>query len=156
MNNYFDKYALKGNEFLEVLADDLQCPGDIPRAARILRSVFHIIRGQVPPEVSLQFIAQLPMVIKALYVEGWKHPEVKPRLVDHPDALIIAVYAGENPRVAGQDFKNKDEVIQAIHAVVKTIRRYVSDGEWADVLAVMPAGIRNFLQAHSAERFHLL
>ena len=64
----FEKYAAKGNEFLNRLAENL---GDEDRAhaARILRSTFRGLRNHLTVEESFQLLAQLPMALKSVYVE---------------------------------------------------------------------------------------
>jgi len=37
---------------------------------RIVRSVFHVLRDMLSTEESLQLIAQLPMALKSLYMDG--------------------------------------------------------------------------------------
>jgi uncharacterized protein (DUF2267 family) len=65
----FDKYAAKGNEFLHMLADDLQVPTD--KALRILRAVLHANRNHLDHGESLQLLSQLPMALKSVYVDQW-------------------------------------------------------------------------------------
>ncbi len=66
----FEKYAAKGNEFINKLAEHLNDPDNRDRAGRILRSVLRALRNRLTVEESLQLISQLPMAIKAVYVEG--------------------------------------------------------------------------------------
>ena len=70
MNHYFNPYAEKGNEFLDVLSDHLLVGDDVHRAVRILRSVLHALRDNLPVEVSLQFMVQLPMVVIVAALDG--------------------------------------------------------------------------------------
>lgn len=156
MNHYFETYAQKGNEFLDLLADELRCPEDIPRALRILRCVMHTVRNNVSPEVSLQFIAQLPMVIKAVYIEGWKLSEVRKKPLPTAEAFIREVLQSESGVLAQHDFAHREEVNRSVRAVFTTVRRYVSDGEWLDVVAVMPAAIRDLLMKSQPDRYHVL
>jgi uncharacterized protein (DUF2267 family) len=65
----FEKYAAKGNEFVRLVAEDLQVSHD--RAGRIIRAVFHALRNRLNHEESFQLLAQLPMVLKGVYVDGW-------------------------------------------------------------------------------------
>ncbi|MBK8966840.1 MAG: DUF2267 domain-containing protein [Lewinellaceae bacterium] len=68
----FHKYVADGEHFVKEVAVELQCPGDTGKAGSILRAVLHAFRNRVPPGESLQLIAQLPMLIKAVYVDGWQ------------------------------------------------------------------------------------
>lgn len=156
MNHYFDPYAEKGNEFLDILSDHLLVTDDIPRSVRVLRSVLHALRDNLPVEVSLQFMAQLPMVVKALYVEGWKTPPSKMKPVKQADDFIQAVMQKENSLLAAHDFIDADGAAAAIHAVFRTIAYYVSEGEWEDVLHVLPENLQSFLRSGAKENFLIL
>ena len=65
----FEKYAAKGNEFVRLVADELEVSRE--KAGRIIRSVFHALRNRLTHEESFQLMAQLPMVLKGVYVDGW-------------------------------------------------------------------------------------
>src|SRR5689334_6902602 len=77
----FEKHAAKGNEFIHRLAIRLGDGADRDRATRVLRCVLHVLRNRLSVEESFQLIAQLPMAIKAIYVDGWApshgHPKIK-------------------------------------------------------------------------------
>ena len=156
MNHYFNPYAEKGNEFLDVLSDHLLVGDDVHRAVRILRSVLHALRDNLPVEVSLQFMAQLPMVVKALYVEGWKAPAAKLKPLRQSDDFVQLVMQKENSLLAVHDFIDADGAVAAIHAVFRTLAYYVSEGEWEDVLHVLPENLQSFLRSGETAHFLIL
>ena len=67
----FEKYAQESNKFLREVSDELQTREDTDHAYRVLRSVFHTLRDILTSEESMHLISQLPMYLKALYVDGW-------------------------------------------------------------------------------------
>ena len=71
MNTNFDKYALKGNEFLVRLSKNIGNEKDLDSAFRILRSTLRVLRKHFTIQESMQLLAQLPVAIKGVYVEGW-------------------------------------------------------------------------------------
>lgn len=71
----FNKYAQEGNEFLKELAVELGHPEEINRTAIILRSVLHLFRDRITISESFDFLSQLPMFLKGIYVENWKYSE---------------------------------------------------------------------------------
>ena len=75
----FDQYIGKANEFLKEVARELGTPEDTDHAYRIMSSVFHTVREVLSPEESLHLISQLPMFLKAVYVNGW-HLKPKDRI----------------------------------------------------------------------------
>ena len=113
---------------------------DMIKAVRILRAVLHALRSRLTPEHSLQMIAQFPMLIKAIYVDGWKISN-EAKTLRHLGDFIEAV------REAGgqglfHDFVTDYEVTQAIHAVFKVLKRHVAEGEISDLLATLPTELR--------------
>ncbi len=139
----FNKHAMKGNEFLNRLEDNL---GDADRAhaARILRSTLRVLRNHLTFEESLQLLSQLPMPIKAVYVDGWKKGEHKKiRTVD--DFLIeIIMEDGSN---AWRDFENKEDLIDCVRAVIDTMRLYVSAQEIDQALGTLPRALQEILES---------
>ena len=122
MADMFYKYAQKGNEMVNELAAELGIPEDKETAFRILRAVLRALRNQISVEESFQLLAQLPMVIKGLYVEQWKiskkgdhvrnvHDFVKAvRHEDHPvgahDLTNEQTYHNEGIDAAIQSFED--------------------------------------------------
>lgn len=140
MTTAFNRYASRGNEFIAQLADELNMSNDMPRAYRILKAVLHSIRNHISPEESSQLIAQLPMAIKGIYVDGWQIGK-KQKRVDTLDEFMIEIYnLGGGFR--GRTFGNRAEGGKAIKAVFQVLKRYVSEGELNDVLMCLPAPLR--------------
>jgi uncharacterized protein (DUF2267 family) len=118
----FDKYAAKGNEFINALETELENKGR-DHAARVLRSVFRALRNRLSVNESMQFAAQLPMALKAVYIDGWK-PGKKQKRIQTMD-----------------DFAN-----EVIHedglTVMRTLSNYVSAGEMKDISSVFPISMK--------------
>ncbi len=137
----FDKYADKGNELLKMLADDLQVPDH--NACRILRAVLHAIRNHLTVEESLQMIAQLPMMVKALYVDQWHVPQHTKR-IHHVNQFLDEIRECDKEQ-AGYDFGNDESAAKAVKAVFRTLNYYISAGEFEDITALLPAEIKDFI-----------
>ena len=141
----FDKYAMKGNEFLHQLETNLGV-ADRGHASRILRSTFKVLRNHLTFEESLQLVAQLPMAIKAVYVDGWtKSVNTKIKTVDD---FIVEIIQTEGP-AAWRDFAGKDDILQAVRAVIDTMRIYVSPQEMDQALGTLPRKIQAIFEASS-------
>lgn len=136
----FRKHAQKGEAFLNELALALGDPADTARAGRVLRAVLYTFRDRIPPVESLQLIAQLPLFIKAVYVDGWQIGHENSR-IRHLDDFIQAVRQADGRR-GNTDFTSDAEVEEAIHAVFRVIKSYVSEGEIEDVIAGLPMELR--------------
>ena len=139
----FDKYAQSGHAFVEKIATELGNEKDTSTASRILRSTLIVLRDQSTPEEAMQFISQLPMLIKALYVDGWKISGKKNK-VRHLDDFIAEVH--KRSRAAGHDdFTSQEGCYLAVHAVFRVIKGYVSEGEIEDLRLTLPEELRALL-----------
>jgi uncharacterized protein (DUF2267 family) len=133
----FEKYAMKGNEFLNRLQENLETT-DRAHAARILRSTLRVLRNHLMVEESLQLISQLPMAIKGVYVDGWRAGDHKK--IKSMDDLLVEIVNEEKTDVF-RDFTDRDGIVNAVRAVIMTLREYVSDEEIDQALATLPRKI---------------
>jgi len=139
----FEKYAMKGNEFLNRLAKKMGDENDRARAARVLRSVLRTLRNHLTIDESMQLLSQLPIAIKGVYVEGWRIHDTHQRIKTMEQFATEVLQ--EEGQVAWRDFSNIEEVIHAIHAVVETIVSYVSPDEMDEAFGTLPKNLKNIL-----------
>lgn len=141
MATAFDIYAAKGNEILNKLADTLGVPGE--KAFRVLRSVLHALRNHLNIDESLQLLAQLPMALKAVYVDQWQ-PDGKVPRIRHLKNFLDEVRKYDH-ELAGMDFGNDRSARTIVAKVFKVMSSYVSEGEMHDLIAVLPSELREFI-----------
>lgn len=141
----FEKYVEKGNLFLKELAEELGVPEDKERAGRILRTVLHTLRKRLTLEESFDLISQLPMCIKAIYVDGWKPSPFPDKTIKTVEDFINEVLE-EDKRSAGKDFGNEEHAKQVIKAVFRVIKRHVSDGEIQDIKGDLPKSLKTLFE----------
>ena len=134
MSSSFEKYAAKGNEFLQLVAQDLEIPRE--KAERIVRVVLHALRNRLSHEESFQLMAQLPMVLKAVYVDGWKFSKEFKRISNVED--FLDEIRKEDKNMAGYDLGNNSKARTVVAAVFKAMNYFVSEGEMNDMEAVLP------------------
>jgi uncharacterized protein (DUF2267 family) len=141
---YFDKFAQQGNVFLKEVAFKLGDEEERGRALRVTRAVFHALRGRISITESLQLLAQLPLYLKAIYVDGWK---VRPddQRVRHMDDFL-ALVRREAGTTADNDFWNEWEVFGATRAVISVMRHHVSDGEIEDIKRTLPEELHELFE----------
>jgi len=144
MSGYFDHYSAKGNHLLSELAAELGEPDNIPRAARVLRCTLHTLRRCLSIEESLHFISQLPLIIKGVYVDGWKVSH-KERIKTWDEFLLDLFDADGAP--AGSDFEDRESAAIAVAAVLRVLMAHVSAGEMSDIIAQLPAQLKSALLA---------
>jgi uncharacterized protein (DUF2267 family) len=94
-----------------------------------LRAVLHALRDRLTVEEAAELAAQLPMLIRGIYYEGWRpsHVPVKMRREE-----FFARIRREFPfEVEGSDER-------LAQTVLKSLRLHITDGEWEDIKSNMP------------------
>ena len=143
----FNQYATEGNTFLKHYAHEMNLGDNRDKAGRILTSILHALRDIITPEESLQFIAQLPMFLKAVYVHGWNIRKKKPKVKRIPD-FIDLVRKHDGP-AAINDFEYSDEVAERyINTTFIYLRRYVSLGEMEDIRDGLPKELKSLIYSN--------
>mmetsp|Transcript_10190 Transcript_10190/g.23503 ORF Transcript_10190/g.23503 Transcript_10190/m.23503 type:complete len:147 (+) Transcript_10190:58-498(+) len=140
----FKKYAQTGEAFINKLANELGDSENTARAGRILRVVLHVFRNQSSPQESMQLISQLPMFIKALYVDGWRIGQKQKRIRNVEDFLFEVREANQpNGRF---DFGDEEDILKAVKTVFRLLKEYVSEGEMEDLIKTLPEKLRPLLE----------
>lgn len=140
----FNKFAQEGNEYLSDLTTELGHPSESGRVGIILRAVLHTLRDRLTIPESFQLLAQLPMSLKAVYVEDWKYRE-QPMDINEREAFKDEVKRRQE-QFGEQQFnwgKSTDEIIRT---VIGSLLDYVSPGEFDDIIGQMPAEIKELIQ----------
>jgi uncharacterized protein (DUF2267 family) len=71
-----DVAVQKINTLLNDMQKDLGWQGRKHQAYNLLRAVLHALRDRLPVEEAVKFGAQLPMIVRGFYYEGWKPSQV--------------------------------------------------------------------------------
>ena len=146
---HFDKYAKEGNEFVNNLSTELGHPEEIGRTGIILRAVLHTLRDRLTVSESLDLLAQLPMFLKAVYVENWKYME-KPTQIATLDEFTEEVKKHQDQY--GEDEFNWNKSTKDIVAIVlNELSTYVTEGESEHILAQLPKEIEAFFSKNLKE-----
>jgi uncharacterized protein (DUF2267 family) len=130
----FEGTIQKSHIWLNDLMAELNWHDRPHRAYLALRSVLHALRDRLTVEEALQLGAQLPMLIRGLYYEGWTlkgKPHKERREKEFLDHVTKA-------------FKD-DEVIdprEVVRAVFSILVRHTSAGEIEDVKHVLPKPLK--------------
>jgi len=140
----FDKVADEGNAFIRSFARELGIPDDEMRAGRIVRSTLHGLRGLISVEESLQMIAQFPMFLKGVYVDGWS-PSKRTKRIKHIEDFIDEIKRLDG-RSADHDYPSYGEAERSIDLLFQTLRQYVSLGELKDIETMLPKELKLMLR----------
>jgi uncharacterized protein (DUF2267 family) len=132
-----ERSAQKTREWIDQVATELGDP-DRRRAYRELKAVLHTLRDRVPVNEAAQLAAQLPELLRGAYYENWVPAHTPQRYRTRDEFLSRIAEAGG---MAGET-----EASYALTAVMKVLRRHVSAGEIADVMADMPHDVAALLE----------
>ena len=128
----FDRTIHKTNIWLKDLMEVLDCQ-DRHEAYVTLRATLHALRDRLTIEEVAQFAAQLPMLIRGFYYEGWD-PTGKPLKERHRDEFVTRI---------SQEIPEGMDAQQAARAVFLVLANRISEGEIEDVEHVLPREIRD-------------
>ncbi len=148
----FEKYAAKGNRFVNLVSEDLEINRE--EAGRIIRAVFHALRNRLSHEESFQLLAQLPMALKAIYVDGWKFGKHYKR-VKHVSDFLDEVRS-QDAGLVSHDLYDDTNTKLAIASVLKTINAFVSEGEMNGLIGILPPQLKEFFKESLAGNDYIL
>jgi uncharacterized protein (DUF2267 family) len=147
MSLHFYAYARKGYEFIDEVARELKS-NDVDKAGRMFRCVLRAMRNKLTPEASFGLLAQLPMAIKSIYVDGWKNPAKNTAPHDASRDMISEVLK-EDDQSAWRDFSNESEVKDAVIAVYKVLSRHIVITEYENILSLLPSDMHYLLEVEA-------
>lgn len=131
----FEDHAQEGNRFLKEVAVELGTPEDTDHAYRVMKSVFQTLRDILSPEESLHLVSQLPMPIKAVYVDSWK---IKPPQRIRSMKEFLESLRSKSDRAAGRDFGNDEMAKHQTKCVLNVVKRHVATGEVQHMIDQFP------------------
>jgi uncharacterized protein (DUF2267 family) len=132
-HDLFDGTLQKTQIWLNDLMAELEWEGKPDKTYFALRTVLHALRDRLTVEEAVQLGAQLPMVVRGFYYEGWTL-KGKPHKERHKKDFLDHVKAA---------FKNDVTVHpeSVVRAVFRVLERHTSDGEIEDVKQSLPKAI---------------
>ena len=138
----FNHFASEANAFIKKYAKELNLETDTDKAGRILSSILHGLREIISTEESLQLLAQLPMFLKAVYVNGWSsHKKTKVK----NKTQFIDLIREFNGVTAWHDFETDKEAENYINKTFLLLRDYVSLGELEDIRTELPKDLKSMI-----------
>lgn len=141
----YEQYVQKTRQIVSELAEELGNPKDEEGAWRVLSAVLHTLRDRLSVDESCNLISQLPMLLKALYVEGW-HPARHSEKIKSVDDFIAAVRQADRLS-AGRDFGNDEKARNQLAATFRVLKEHISSGQLIYVERSLPSELREFIEA---------
>jgi len=130
----FDNHSRNANEWLLEIANRAGYPDNTDWACGSLKAVLHTLRDRTTIEEVFQLSAQLPVLIRGIYFEGYK-PTGKPDKLNAEEFMsrIKNKLGNANPITAEESFR----------VVLETLYDRTSIGEMDDIRGQMPKAIQN-------------
>jgi uncharacterized protein (DUF2267 family) len=142
MATHFENYAQEGNAFLNEVAAALGAPEDQAYAFRVTQSLFHTLRDRITLEESFHLISELPMALKAVYVNNWNFRS-RPETYESKKEFFQRIK--DVDITAEVDFGSNPE--NEVKAFFRVLAKKVSKGEIDHVKGQLPAEIAELVEA---------
>lgn len=108
--------------------------GDRHGAYKVVRATLHALRDRIGPENAVHFGAQLPMLLRGMYYEGWRmHAQTKERHI--PDFL-------EHVKAEAKPYLD-DDPEAGVRAVFDVIWQKIDPGEFEKLVEMFPKNLRD-------------
>ena len=142
MSLNFNKFATEANTFLKEYSKALNLGDDTEKAGRILSSILHGLRDVVSTQESLQLIAQFPMFLKAVYVNGWTL-HTKEKIKNMTEFIdVVRAYDGVT---SINDFESDETAENYIDSSFIVLRKYISLGELEHLRSELPKDLKSMI-----------
>jgi uncharacterized protein (DUF2267 family) len=135
----FDTTIQETNEWLTAIESRLR-PCNRQQAYAALRAALHVLRDRLPVDAVLGLSAQLPMLMRGLFLEGWR-PSAGPTKIRDPEEFTAAVVDLLPPSFP----REPSAVIEAVTAV---LCEQVNEGEARKLIQHIPTPLRTFWPAY--------
>jgi uncharacterized protein (DUF2267 family) len=128
----FDTTLHRTNAWIKEVMDELGS-ADRHAAYLALRATLHALRDRLTVEEVAHLGAQLPMLVRGFYYEGWD-PSGKPIKERRAEAFLVWI---------AQEFPSRELDPDVVaRAVFRVLARRISEGEIEDVKHMLPASLR--------------
>jgi uncharacterized protein (DUF2267 family) len=128
----FDETFITTNAWMHEIADRLGC--DRKTAWHVLGGVLGALRDRLPNEVAANLGAQLPLLVRGIYYEGYR-PQQHPHGARTLDAFLATV-------CLGLDRTYPVEPRNAVIAVLRTLAQHVEPGQARRIWEALPSDVR--------------
>ena len=140
----FDEWYHKGHQIVHEVMKELNLE-DESKAFRLLKAVLQTLRDRLPASEGKDFASQLPMVLKAVWCDGWDPTKVPDKSIKHKRDFLerLMNHSGLKKSV---DISNLEEAEKVAVGVFRVLKRHISYGEIKDVIGELPEEIRELLE----------
>jgi uncharacterized protein (DUF2267 family) len=135
----FDASLQKTQVWVNDLISELGWEGRPHKACLALRTALHALRDRLTVEEAVHLGAQLPILIRGIYYEGWKLTG-KPVKERHKSEFLEHI---------AKAFRDDDTVDpeKVMRAVLQVLARHISEGETRNVKHLLPKTLQELWPA---------
>ncbi|MDX2159483.1 MAG: DUF2267 domain-containing protein [Hyphomicrobiaceae bacterium] len=120
-------------EWLKELMDNADLSGEA-EAWSVLRAVLHQLRDRLTIEEAVQLSAQLPLIVRGIFFEGWQPHRVPDKSVNSRQDLLEALTMRLRPHPLAPEIMAR--------CVFAQLARHVDPGEISNVIGQLPDEIK--------------
>jgi len=124
-----DRTVAKTYEWLKQVAERDEFD-DVHRAYQVLRAVLHALRDRVEPNVAAHVAAQLPLLVRGIFYEGWEPAKT-------PMRMSLTEFLARVEKEAG--LKGTNEAEEAARAVMAVCWAELGEGTMGHLISVLPS-----------------
>jgi uncharacterized protein (DUF2267 family) len=124
-----DRTVAKTYEWLKQVAERDEVD-DVHRAYHVLRAVLHALRDRVEPNVAAHVAAQLPLLVRGIFYEGWEPAKT-------PMRMSLTEFLARVEKEAG--LKGTSEAEEAARAVMVVCWAELGEGTMGHLISVLPS-----------------
>lgn len=139
----FDSTVEKTHIWLNELLEDMAWNDDRQKAYAALRAVLHALRDRLTVDQAAHLGAQLPMLVRGIYYEGWV-PSDKPLRQRSKEEFL--------EHVQGEIADPAIDVEEATRAVFRLLDKRITGGEISDIRNSMPTAVKQLWPEHRQDR----
>jgi uncharacterized protein (DUF2267 family) len=139
MSLNFEDYRTEANIWLKKVAECLDIQ-DRDKAGRIFRAVLHALRDRLPATEAAHLGAQLPIIWKGVYYDGYR-PNREPVRIRHEQDWLQFIYE-KDPLAQARDFHSLEDIKLAFEGVMQALQELLSAGQYEQVAQALHTEIK--------------
>lgn len=141
MQGEFQKFVQEANEFINNVS--LETNLNNHDAYRAVKTVFFTLREILTPEESMHLVSQMPMLLKAMYIDNWKLSQSSNYKKIRNAEDFYKELNNKNEQLGRE--KKEEDPVKNFEVVFNLLKKYISEGEINDIRAQLPKEVKELI-----------